>query len=172
MLPGKPRADRFEVLVFRVYSLRKLRFSCVPFFGCPLKRSKHTPICPPLPPLPPWLRRNMLATIQEIAKDDPVVITGDFNAERNEKGPNHFLDNGFKLAVPLGKKNRVVFRVLVFAGKGAQCAAFVSAEWMGANKIVGLSLMQRAHTHTHEQCKQSFCNSDPCLTTLGRLGGA
>ncbi|CAJ1354120.1 unnamed protein product [Effrenium voratum] len=43
--------------------------------------------------------KNMLATIQEIAKDDPVVITGDFNAERNEKGPNHFLDNGFKLAV-------------------------------------------------------------------------
>lgn len=43
--------------------------------------------------------QNMLKTIQENAGDEPVVITGDFNANMNEKGIRHFLDNGFKLAV-------------------------------------------------------------------------
>mmetsp|Transcript_11448 Transcript_11448/g.21639 ORF Transcript_11448/g.21639 Transcript_11448/m.21639 type:complete len:472 (-) Transcript_11448:254-1669(-) len=42
--------------------------------------------------------KNMLAAIQEQAGDAPVVITGDFNAELGEAGPQHFLQNGFKLA--------------------------------------------------------------------------
>mmetsp|Transcript_30345 Transcript_30345/g.56893 ORF Transcript_30345/g.56893 Transcript_30345/m.56893 type:complete len:376 (+) Transcript_30345:51-1178(+) len=43
--------------------------------------------------------KNMLATIQEKAGNDPVVVTGDFNANMNEKGPRHFQTNGLKLAV-------------------------------------------------------------------------
>jgi len=43
--------------------------------------------------------KNMLKAIQEKAGDDPVVITGDFNANMNEEGIRHFLSNGFKLAV-------------------------------------------------------------------------
>lgn len=37
--------------------------------------------------------------IQELTKADPVIITGDFNAEMDERGPQHFLKNGFNLAV-------------------------------------------------------------------------
>jgi len=43
--------------------------------------------------------KNMLEIIREKAGNDPVVITGDFNAELNEQGPQHFLRNGFSLAV-------------------------------------------------------------------------
>lgn len=43
--------------------------------------------------------RTMVRTIREVAGDSPVVVTGDFNAQMNEKGPQHFLDSGFKLAV-------------------------------------------------------------------------
>jgi len=43
--------------------------------------------------------RNMLSIIQEVAGDAPVVITGDFNANMAERGPRHFLQNGFDLAV-------------------------------------------------------------------------
>jgi len=44
--------------------------------------------------------KNMLNIIREKAgTDSPVVITGDFNAEMWEPGPNHFLQNGFSLAV-------------------------------------------------------------------------
>merc|ERR1712226_434331 len=43
--------------------------------------------------------RNMLAVIREKAGDAPVIITGDFNAEFDEPGPNHFLQNGFSIAV-------------------------------------------------------------------------
>ncbi|CAE7198310.1 unnamed protein product [Symbiodinium natans] len=42
--------------------------------------------------------QNMLNVIKEKAGDLPVVITGDFNARLNEKGPQHFLANGFQLA--------------------------------------------------------------------------
>ena len=40
-----------------------------------------------------------------MAGDDPVVITGDFNARLSEKGPRHFLDSGFKLAASRLKLN-------------------------------------------------------------------
>ncbi|CAL1143941.1 unnamed protein product [Cladocopium goreaui] len=43
--------------------------------------------------------RNMVRAIRDVAGDSPVLITGDFNARMNEKGPQHFLDSGFKLAV-------------------------------------------------------------------------
>eukprot|EP00435_Cladocopium_sp_Y103_P038544 s138_g10.t1 len=43
--------------------------------------------------------RNMVRAIRDVAGDSPVVITGDFNARMREKGPQHFLDSGFKLAV-------------------------------------------------------------------------
>eukprot|EP00929_Paragymnodinium_shiwhaense_P095630 TRINITY_DN56863_c0_g1_i1.p1 TRINITY_DN56863_c0_g1~~TRINITY_DN56863_c0_g1_i1.p1 ORF type:complete len:376 (+),score=53.27 TRINITY_DN56863_c0_g1_i1:345-1472(+) len=43
--------------------------------------------------------KNMLCIIREKAGDDPVVITGDFNANMDEPGPKHFLQNGFSLAV-------------------------------------------------------------------------
>ena len=43
--------------------------------------------------------RNMLTAIQENAGDSPAIITGDFNANMNERGIRHFLENGFSLAV-------------------------------------------------------------------------
>ncbi|CAE7649994.1 unnamed protein product [Symbiodinium pilosum] len=43
--------------------------------------------------------KNMLNVIREKAGDSPVVVTGDFNANMNERGPQHFLQNGFKLAI-------------------------------------------------------------------------
>jgi len=43
--------------------------------------------------------RNMLRIIQEKAGNAPVIITGDFNAHLNEPGPQHFLQNGFSIAV-------------------------------------------------------------------------
>ncbi|CAE7505132.1 unnamed protein product, partial [Symbiodinium pilosum] len=42
--------------------------------------------------------QNMLDVIKEKAADLPVVITGDFNARLEERGPQHFLANGFELA--------------------------------------------------------------------------
>jgi len=42
--------------------------------------------------------KHMLDVIKEKASDMPVVITGDFNANLDERGPQHFLKNGFKLA--------------------------------------------------------------------------
>ena len=30
---------------------------------------------------------------------EPVIVTGDFNAEMDERGPQHFLQSGFQLAV-------------------------------------------------------------------------
>lgn len=43
--------------------------------------------------------KNMLKIIREKAGNDPVVVTGDFNAGLDEQGPQHFLQNGFSLAV-------------------------------------------------------------------------
>lgn len=43
--------------------------------------------------------KNMLDIIKERAGDAPVLITGDFNAGTGEAGPQHFLQNGFSLAV-------------------------------------------------------------------------
>lgn len=43
--------------------------------------------------------RHMLRIIQEVAGKAPVVITGDFNAQIEEPGPQHFLQNGFAIAV-------------------------------------------------------------------------
>ena len=43
--------------------------------------------------------RNMLNVIRARAGSSPVVVTGDFNANMNEKGIRHFLSNGFRLAV-------------------------------------------------------------------------
>ncbi|CAE6922422.1 unnamed protein product [Symbiodinium natans] len=43
--------------------------------------------------------KNMLTVIREKAGNSPVVVTGDFNANMNEQGPQHFLQNGFRLAV-------------------------------------------------------------------------
>ena len=37
--------------------------------------------------------------IFELAGKDPVLVTGDFNAEIDERGPQHFVANGLKLAV-------------------------------------------------------------------------
>ena len=34
-----------------------------------------------------------------MAGDGPVLVTGDFNAQMGEKGPQHLLKSGFKLAV-------------------------------------------------------------------------
>ncbi|CAK9093945.1 unnamed protein product [Durusdinium trenchii] len=42
---------------------------------------------------------NMVDAIRSIAGDAPVVVTGDFNARIDEKGPKHFLQSGFQLAV-------------------------------------------------------------------------
>lgn len=42
--------------------------------------------------------KNMLQTIREVAGTSPVVITGDFNADIGESGPQEFLQNGFELA--------------------------------------------------------------------------
>merc|ERR1712187_1023191 len=42
---------------------------------------------------------NMLRAIQEMAGNAPVIITGDFNAAMSEQGMQHFLQNGFSLAV-------------------------------------------------------------------------
>lgn len=41
----------------------------------------------------------MLKAIQDNAGDSPAIITGDFNANMNELGIRHFLENGFSLAV-------------------------------------------------------------------------
>lgn len=41
----------------------------------------------------------MVDAIRSIAGDAPVVVTGDFNARIDEKGPKHFLQSGFQLAV-------------------------------------------------------------------------
>lgn len=43
--------------------------------------------------------QNMLRVIQSKAGNSPVVVTGDFNADMDEDGPQHFFKNGFKLAV-------------------------------------------------------------------------
>eukprot|EP00930_Biecheleria_cincta_P002754 TRINITY_DN103750_c0_g1_i1.p1 TRINITY_DN103750_c0_g1~~TRINITY_DN103750_c0_g1_i1.p1 ORF type:complete len:591 (+),score=76.80 TRINITY_DN103750_c0_g1_i1:73-1845(+) len=43
--------------------------------------------------------KNMLEIIREKAANEPVIITGDFNAGLDEEGPQHFLRNGFSLAV-------------------------------------------------------------------------
>merc|ERR1712050_9916 len=43
--------------------------------------------------------RNMLSVIQQKARREPVVITGDFNADMSEPGPQHFMKNGFSLVV-------------------------------------------------------------------------
>jgi endonuclease/exonuclease/phosphatase family metal-dependent hydrolase len=43
--------------------------------------------------------KNMLKLIREKAGSDPVVVTGDFNANMNERGPQHFVESGLKLAV-------------------------------------------------------------------------
>eukprot|EP00439_Symbiodinium_sp_Y106_P045131 s1220_g5.t1 len=43
--------------------------------------------------------KNMLRVIQSKAGNSPVVVTGDFNADMDEDGPQHFFKNGFKLAV-------------------------------------------------------------------------
>eukprot|EP00434_Breviolum_minutum_P041993 symbB.v1.2.037363.t1/scaffold5497.1/size26436/3 len=43
--------------------------------------------------------KNMVRAIRDVAGDSPVVITGDFNARLREKGPRHFLESGFQLAV-------------------------------------------------------------------------
>lgn len=43
--------------------------------------------------------KNMLLAIQELARNEPVIITGDFNAAMDEPGPQHFLRNGFSLAI-------------------------------------------------------------------------
>jgi len=44
--------------------------------------------------------KNMLAVIREKAgTESPVVVTGDFNAELGEAGPQYFLQNGFSLAI-------------------------------------------------------------------------
>jgi len=40
----------------------------------------------------------MLDAIRQEAGTSPVVITGDFNANMNEQGPQHFMANGFALA--------------------------------------------------------------------------
>ena len=37
--------------------------------------------------------------IHELVGSEPVIVTGDFNAEMDERGPQHFLQSGFKLAV-------------------------------------------------------------------------
>lgn len=42
--------------------------------------------------------KNMLEIIQAKAGQQPAVITGDFNADMGEPGPQHFLKNGFSLA--------------------------------------------------------------------------
>lgn len=42
---------------------------------------------------------NMLSIIREKAGSSPVIITGDFNAGMGEPGIQHFLQNGFALAV-------------------------------------------------------------------------
>jgi len=41
---------------------------------------------------------NMLQVIRDVAGTSPVVITGDFNADISESGPQVFLENGFRLA--------------------------------------------------------------------------
>lgn len=43
--------------------------------------------------------KTMVKAIFELAGKDPVLVTGDFNAEIDERGPQHFLANGLKLAV-------------------------------------------------------------------------
>ncbi|CAE7617328.1 unnamed protein product [Symbiodinium natans] len=43
--------------------------------------------------------KNMLDVIRAKAGNSPTVVTGDFNANMNEKGPQHFLQNGFRLAI-------------------------------------------------------------------------
>jgi len=43
--------------------------------------------------------QNMLNVIKEKAGSEPVIITGDFNAGMGEPGPQHFLQNGFSMAV-------------------------------------------------------------------------
>lgn len=43
--------------------------------------------------------QNMLKLIQEKAGDMPVIITGDLNSKMEEPGPQHFLTNGFSIAV-------------------------------------------------------------------------
>merc|ERR1712228_802670 len=43
--------------------------------------------------------QNMLQIIREKARNDPVIVSGDFNAPMSESGPQHFLNNGFSLAV-------------------------------------------------------------------------
>eukprot|EP00435_Cladocopium_sp_Y103_P011829 s1932_g3.t1 len=45
--------------------------------------------------------KTMVKAIHELvgSPPEPVVVTGDFNAEMDERGPQHFLKSGFKLAV-------------------------------------------------------------------------
>ena len=58
-------------------------------------------------PLPLLFALKRLQTLEfrwrqaifELAGKDPVLVTGDFNAEIDERGPQHFVTNGLKLAV-------------------------------------------------------------------------
>lgn len=43
--------------------------------------------------------RKMVETIRKVAGDGPVLVTGDFNAQMEERGPQHLLNSGLKLAV-------------------------------------------------------------------------
>jgi hypothetical protein len=56
--------------------------------------------------------------IHELVGSEPVIVTGAFNAEMDERGPQHFLQSGFKLAVnewvdsPLDPRKAVFWGVL------------------------------------------------------------
>lgn len=43
--------------------------------------------------------KTMVKAIHELVGSEPVIVTGDFNAEMDERGPQHFLQSGFKLVV-------------------------------------------------------------------------
>lgn len=43
--------------------------------------------------------KTMVKAIHELVGAEPVIVTGDFNAEMDERGPQHFLQSGFQLAV-------------------------------------------------------------------------